>query len=77
MPADPDAHVELTSGDVSHLQVGGKTGPVSIDLGPLKNNLSDQNYDLPAAADLTKHTAVVIYSKQTDSVFSLAKLEPL
>jgi hypothetical protein len=78
VPADGDAHVELSrSGDVNPSQVRSNAGRDSIDLGPLKNNQSDQNYDLPAAADLTKFTTVVIYNKRTDAVFSLAKLEPL
>ncbi len=47
-----------------------------VDLGPLKNNPGDQNYDLPAAADLKKYSAVVIYSERLHSVVGLAKLEP-
>jgi len=48
-----------------------------IDLGPLKSNQGDQNYDLPAAAakELGKYDAVVVYSEQSHAVFGLAKLE--
>jgi Electron transfer DM13 len=47
-----------------------------VDLGPLKSNQGDQNYDLPAAADLNKYDAVVIYSERFPKVSGLAKLEP-
>jgi len=47
-----------------------------IDLGPLKSNQGDQNYDLPAATDLSKYDAVVTYSAQSQAVLGLAKLEP-
>ena len=63
-PGDADAHVELAN-----------KGHDSIDLGPLKINQGGQNYDLPAAADLTNYNAVVIADKRNDSVFGLAKLE--
>jgi len=48
----------------------------SIDLGPLKSNQGDQNYDLPAAADLNNYETVVIYGERFHAVFGLAKLEP-
>jgi hypothetical protein len=77
VPGDPEAHVELArSGNLSQTQDKGKAGFDSIDLGPLKSNQGDQNYDLPAAVDLAKYNAVVIHGKRTDSVFGLAKLEP-
>ena len=47
-----------------------------VDFGPLKSNKGDQNYDLPAATDLNKYDAVVIYSERVHSVSGLAKLEP-
>ncbi len=46
-----------------------------IDLGPLKNNQGDQNYDLPSAADLSKFGAVVILDERSHAVLGLAKLE--
>jgi Electron transfer DM13 len=76
VPGDADAHVELAkSGEVSQAQDAGKAGLDSIDLGPLKTNQDDQNYDLPAAADLTKYNAVVIYNKRTSAILGSAKLE--
>jgi hypothetical protein len=77
VPGDADAHVELAkSGEVNQAQDAGKAGLDSIDLGPLKTNQDDQNYDLPAAADLTHYDAVVIYNKRIGTIFGLAKLEP-
>ena len=48
----------------------------SIDIGPLKTNEGDQNYDLPAATDIRKYDAAVVYSRQSHAVLGLAKLEP-
>jgi hypothetical protein len=59
-PTGPDVHVALARGDDR------------IDLGPVK---SDQNYDLPAATDLGKYDAVVIYGEQSHAVLGMAKLE--
>jgi hypothetical protein len=66
-PNAPDAHVLLGRGE----------GDLDrIDLGPLKSNQGDQNYDLPQATDLSKYNIVVIYSGQSHAVFGLAKFEP-
>lgn len=76
VPADGDAHLELAkSGDLSHPQDAAKAVLDSIDLGPLKADQGDQNYDLPAAADLTKYDAVVIYNRRTRAILGSAKLE--
>ena len=48
----------------------------SIDIGPLQSNEGDQNYDLPAATDLNKYDAAVVYGQQSHAVLGLAKLEP-
>jgi hypothetical protein len=63
----PDAHVLLGRRE-SDLE--------SIDLGPLKSNQGDQNYDLPAATDLSKYEAVAIYSERLHTIIGSAKLEP-
>jgi Electron transfer DM13 len=73
---DTDAHVELAkSGEVGLAQNAAKASFDSIDLGPLKTDSGDQNYDLPAAADLTKYDAVVVYNKRTSTILGSAKLE--
>ena len=48
----------------------------SIDIGPLKSNEGDQNYDLPAGTDLNRYDAAVVYGQQSHAVLGLAKLEP-
>jgi len=46
----------------------------SIDLGELKGNKGDQNYDLPAGADLSKYQAVTIWCARFDVNFATAPL---
>jgi hypothetical protein len=62
----PDAHVALgrSEGDTDR-----------IDLGPLKNNQGDQNYELPASADRNEFGAVVISDERSHAVLGLARLE--
>jgi hypothetical protein len=62
-----DAHVALarSEGDSDR-----------IDLGALKSDHGDQSYDVPAATDLTRYDAVVIFSEKSHAAFGAAKLEP-
>ena len=43
-----------------------------ISLGPLKGNIGDQNYLLPADIDLSSYSGVVIYCEPFNVVFSIA-----
>ena len=45
-----------------------------LDLGPLKGNVGDQNYELPANADLTKYRAVTIWCQRFSVNFGTAPL---
>jgi electron transfer DM13 len=45
-----------------------------VDLGSLKGNIGDQNYDLPAGADLAKYGAVTIWCKRFGVNFGTAPL---
>jgi hypothetical protein len=45
-----------------------------IDLGSLKGNIGDQNYDIPATADLTKYKAVTIWCNRFGVNFGTAPL---
>ena len=47
----------------------------SVELGSLKGNQGDQNYDLPASVDLQKYNAAVIYCERFHAVFGFARLE--
>ncbi len=72
----PDVHVVLARSDDANLTQEIVKGQLeSIELGPLKGNQGDQNYDLPAAVDLQKYNAVVIYCERFHAIFGLARLE--
>jgi Electron transfer DM13 len=45
-----------------------------IDIAPLKGNVGDQNYDLPAGVDLTKYRAVTIWCQRFGVNFATAPL---
>lgn len=45
-----------------------------VSLGPLKGNIGDQNYVIPAEVDLSKYGSVVIWCQQFSVLFSSAKL---
>ena len=45
-----------------------------VDLGSMKGNIGDQNYDLPASADLAKYRAVTIWCKRFSVNFGTAPL---
>jgi hypothetical protein len=72
----PGSHVVLArSGDANLTQKIVSVQLDSIELGPLKSNRGDQNYDLPAPVDLQRYNAVVIYCERFHAIFGLAKLE--
>ena len=73
----PDVHVLLARDTDRDLQQQIVTGNFdSVELGGLKGNQGDQNYDVPLTADLTKCSAVVIYCVRFHVIFGLARLEP-
>lgn len=72
----PDVHVVLArAGDKTLDQEIVKGTLDSVELGALKGNQGDQNYDLPATADLNQYQAVVIYCERFHAIFGVAKLE--
>jgi hypothetical protein len=73
----PDVHIVLARSDDEGLQQEIVKGDLdSVELGMLKGNQGDQNYDLPTSADLNKYRAVVVYCERFRAVFGLARLEP-
>lgn len=68
----PDLHVILSR----HPDPAGQDdiGPDYIDLGSLKGNLGNQNYDIPTDVDLSEYQSIVIYCKPFHVVFSVATL---
>jgi len=72
----PDVHVVLVRADDKALQQEiVKGGLEHVELGTLKGNQGDQNYDLPAATDLNQYQAVVIYCERFNAIFGVARLE--
>lgn len=73
----PDVHVLLAQGDDENLHEEIVKGQLdSVDLGLLKGNHEDQNYDLTASVDLPKYNALVIYCERFHAVFGVARLKP-
>jgi hypothetical protein len=72
----PDVHVILVAtqdadDDANFL----KNNTEKIELGKLKGNEGDQNYEIPAGTDLTKFRAVAIYCERFNANFGTAPLE--
>lgn len=69
----PDVHVYLVAaGDAKDNDAVTKAG--FIDIGSLKGNIGDQNYELPAGADLAKYRSVAIWCKRFSVNFGAAPL---
>jgi len=69
----PDVHVYLVAvPDAKDNET--VTKAESVDLGTLKGNIGDQNYELPANADLAKYRAVTIWCKRFSVNFGTAPL---
>ena len=72
----PDVHVILVAvkdadDDANFL----KSNTERVELGKLKGNEGDQNYEIPAGTDLTKFRTVSIYCERFDANFGAAPLE--
>ena len=74
----PDVHVVLARADDPFLDQKIVKGNLDyVELGKLKGNQGDQNYDVPLAVDLQKYNAVVIYCERFSAVFGVAREESL
>jgi Electron transfer DM13 len=72
----PDVHVLLARTEDKALDAEIVKGEFdSVELGTLKGNQGDQNYDLPASVDLNKYQAVAIYCERFHAIFGVARLE--
>ena len=70
----PDVHVVLARAEDPALDQKIVKGNLDyVELGKLKGNQGDQNYDLPVAVDLQKYNAVVIYCERFNAVFGVAR----
>ena len=72
----PDVHVWLSAGPVVEGFDGWFTaaGYEYVDLGPIKGNLGDQLYDIPATVDLAAFRAVDLWCVQFSVSFGAAAL---
>ena len=69
----PDVHVYLVAAnDAKDNDTVTKSG--FVDVGSLKGNIGDQNYELPANTDLAKYRAVTIWCKRFSVNFGTAPL---
>jgi hypothetical protein len=72
----PDVHVLLVRSNEKALGQEIVKGDLDgVELGALKGNQGDQNYDLPATLDLNQYQAVTIYCERFHAIFGVAKLE--
>ncbi len=69
----PDVHVYLVAATDAK-DNDAVTNAGFVDLGSLKGNVGDQNYELPANADLAKYRAVTIWCKRFSVNFGTAPL---
>jgi len=72
----PDVHVILAAtkdamDDANFL----KDNTDKVELGKLKGNEGDQNYEIPAGTDLTKFRTVSVYCERFHAIFGVARLE--
>lgn len=72
----PDVHVVLIAAkdandDANFL----KSNTERVELGKLKGNEGDQNYEIPSGTDLTKFQTVSIYCERFNANFGAAPLE--
>jgi hypothetical protein len=72
----PDVHVVLAQSGDKNLGENFVKGELNdVEVGLLKANQGDQNYDVPSSADLSRYDAVVIYCERFHAVFGVAKLD--
>jgi hypothetical protein len=71
----PDVHVYLTAAEVEKGSDAIKQAGF-VDLGSMKGNKGDQNYDIPADVDLAKFKNVTIWCARFGVNFGIAPLSP-
>lgn len=77
-------NLKVTNGPALHVLLAAHPDPKSnaevqsqgyVDLGKLKGNLGNQNYEIPRNVDVSAQRSVVIYCKPFQVVFSVAPLQ--
>jgi hypothetical protein len=72
----PDVHVYLVAADDANDSDTVKQAGF-VEIGSLKGNIGDQNYDLPSDLDLTKYRTVTIWCQRFGVNFGTAPLQML
>jgi hypothetical protein len=70
----PDLYVLLSASPAPRTQEEVELGDLDFELGRLKANIGNQNYEIPPEVDLSLYNSVVIYSKPFNVVFSTATI---
>ena len=77
--------IDVTNGPDLHVLLSAHPNPDSrnevkdlgyVDLGKLKGNIGNQNYEIPAELDVAAYSSVVIYCQPFHVIFSVAPLVP-
>ncbi len=72
----PDVHVILIAAENANDDANFLTSSTErVELGKLKGNEGDQNYELPRGTDITKFRTVSIYCERFNANFGAAPLE--
>lgn len=71
----PDVRVYLSAAEGS--AEGDELIRDFIDLGALKGNIGNQNYDVPAGVDVSKFRSAVVWCRRFKVGFGVAPLDPL
>ncbi|HEX2180603.1 MAG TPA: DM13 domain-containing protein, partial [Actinomycetota bacterium] len=69
----PDLRVYLSAGS-SDAAFGREYGEDFVELGRLKGNIGNQNYEIPASTDLAKYRNAVVWCKRFSVGFGVATL---
>jgi len=70
----PDLYVLLSASPAPRTQEEVQLSNLDFELGRLKANIGNQNYEIPPEVDLSLYNSVVIYSKPFNVVFSTATI---
>jgi hypothetical protein len=70
----PDLFVLLSASPSPRTQEDVELSNLDFELGRLKANIGNQNYEIPPEVDLSLYNSVVIYSKPFNVVFSTATI---
>jgi hypothetical protein len=71
----PDVHVILIAAKDADDDANFLTDTPRVELGKLKGNEGDQNYEIPTGTDLSKFQTVSIYCERFNANFGAAPLE--